>query len=144
MLYVLTNTEEGWGIQARFGIDGYAKGADRSDQCEAALAALGRLMTTLEPGDVDNWLTCFHYPLTLIGAPGEVNVINDAEAMRGAYGDWAAEALPIEYRAEVIAAGASGVTLSQQITRGEDSFHQSFLVAEHEGEWKILAVSAIV
>ena len=143
VLYVLSRIDQGWGIQARFGIDGYAKGADRSDQADAALAALGRLMTTLEPGDVDHWLTCFHYPLTLIGAPGEVHVINDADAMRGAYGDWAAEALPIDYRAEVIAAGASGVTLSQQITRGEDSFHQSFLVAEHEGEWKILAVSAI-
>lgn len=143
VLYVLTRTEEGWGIQARFGIDGYARGADRSTQSEAALTALGRTMSTLEPGDVDNWLTTFHYPLTLVGAPGEVSVIDDAEAMRAAYGDWAGEAWPISYSADVIAAGKSGVTLSQQITRGDDSFHQSFLVAERDGEWKILAVSAI-
>ena len=143
VLYVLSRMEEGWGIQARFGIDGYSKGADRSAQQAAALGALERLMTTLEPGDVDNWLTCFHYPLTLVGAPGEVNVIDDAEAMRAAYGDWAGEALPIRYRADVIAAGENGVTLSQSITRGEDTFHQSFLVAQQAGEWKILAVSAI-
>lgn len=143
VLYVLTRTDEGWGIQARFGIDFHASGDDRAAQANAALAALGRTMATLEPGDVDNWLGTFHYPLTLVGAPGEVSVVDDAEAMRDAYGDWAGQALPIEYSAEVIAAGTSGVTLSQQITRGEDSFHQSFLVAQREGEWKILAVSAI-
>ena len=64
-------------------------------------------------------------------------------AMRAAYGDWAGEALPISYSANDIAAGENGVTLSQSITRGEDTFHQSFLVAQQEGEWKILAVSAI-
>ena len=143
VLYVLSRMDQGWGIQARFGIDGYQKGADRSAQKTAALAALEQLMATLEPGDVDNWLNCFHYPLTLIGAPGEVSTIEDAEAMRAAYGDWAAQALPIEYTADVIAAGENGVTLSQSITRGEDSFHQSFLVAQRAGEWKILAVSAI-
>ena len=143
VLYVLSRMDEGWGIQARFGIDGYNKGADRSTQKAAALGALERLMTTLEPGDVDNWLTCFHYPLTLVGAPGEVSTINDAQAMRAAYGDWAVQALPIEYSADVIAAGENGVTLSQSITRGEDTFHQSFLVAQREGEWKILGVTAI-
>ena len=69
--------------------------------------------------------------------------MDDADAMRAAFGDWAGQALPINYTADVIAAGENGVTLSQSITRGDDSFHQSFLVAEREGEWKILAVSAI-
>lgn len=143
VLYVLTRTDDGWGIQARFGVDGYAKGTDRSVEAEAALASLGRLMTTLEAGDVEPWLDCFHYPLTLVGAPGSVDAIDDADAMRAAYGDWAGQALPIEYRAEVIAAGERGVTLAQSITRGEDTFHQSFLVAARDGDWKILAVSAI-
>lgn len=143
VLYVLTNMDEGWGIQARFGIDGYAKGADRSAQSEAALAALGRLMATLEAGDVEPWLNCFHYPLTLVGAPGAVDTMDDAGAMRAAYGNWAGEALPISYTADVIAAGQNGVTLSQSIARGGDSFHQAFLVAERDGDWKILAVSAI-
>ena len=143
VLYVLSRMDGGWGIQARFGIDGYAKGAERSGQSEAALAALGRLMTTLEAGDVEPWLNCFHYPLTLIGAPSAVDTVDGADAMRDAYGDWAGEALPIDYAADVIAAGQYGVTLSQQITRGADSFHQSFLVAARDGEWKILAVSAI-
>lgn len=143
VLYVLTRTDDGWGIQARFGIDFHASSDDRSAQAKAALAALGRTMSTLEPGDVDNWLDTFHYPLTLIGAPGGVSVVEEAEAMRAAYGDWAAEALPISYTADVIAAGQSGVTLSQSITRGGDTFHQSFLVAEQDGDWKILAVSAI-
>lgn len=143
VLYVLSRMDEGWGIQARFGIDGYAKGADRSDQSKAALAALGQLMTTLEAGDVEPWLNCFHYPLSLVGAPGAVDTMVDADAMRDAFGDWAGQALPISYTADVIAAGQSGVTLSQSITRGEDSFHQSFLVAARDGEWKILAVSAI-
>ncbi len=143
VLYVMTQTEEGWGIQARYGVDGFTRGADRSAESEAALAALGRLMHTLEPGDVDNWLNCFHYPLTLVGGPAEVNIINDANEMRAAYGDWAGQALPIHYTAEVIAAGVSGVTLAQSITRGDDSFQQAFLVADRDGEWKILAVSAV-
>ena len=143
VLYVLTNTNEGWGIQARFGVDGWARDQARRAESEAALAALGRLMTTLEAGDVEPWLDCFHYPLTLVGAPGAVDVMDDADAMRAAYGDWASQALPIHYTADPIAAGENGVTLSQSIRRGEDAFHQSFLVAKRDGDWKILAVSAI-
>lgn len=143
VLYTMTRLESGWGIQARYGVDSYIDGADRSEQEEAALAALGRLMTTLEAGDVDAWLDCFHYPLTLVGAPGSVDTMDDADAMRAAYGDWAGQALPIQYRADTIAAGETGVTLAQSITRGEDSFQQAFLVAERESGWKILAVTAI-
>ena len=143
VLYVLSNTDEGWGIQARFGVDFHSRGENLEAQETAALAALGRLMATLEPGEVEEWLTCFHYPLTLVGAPGEVSVVDDADAMRAAYGDWAGQALPINYTADVIAAGQNGVTLSQSIKRGDDSFHQAFLVAERDGDWKILAVSAI-
>ena len=143
VLYVMTRTDEGWGIQARFGVDGFRSSADRSTESEAALDALARLMQTLEPGDVEPWLDCFHYPLTLIGGPGEVNTMDDAAAMRAAYGDWAGQALPIRYSAEVLAAGDSGVTLAQSITRGDESFQQAFLVAQRGGEWKILAVSAV-
>ncbi len=143
VLYVLTRLESGWGIQARFGVDSYNEGSDRSEQEEAALAALGRTMTTLEAGDVDAWLDCFHYPLTLVGAPGSVDTMNDAEEMRAAFGDWAGAALPIQYTADVIAAGETGVTLAQSITRGGDSFEQAFLIAERESGWKILAVTAI-
>ena len=143
VLYTLTKTDEGWGIQSRFGIDGWVRGVDHDAESDAALAALTRLMTTLEAGDVDAWLNCFHYPLTLVGAPGNVDAITDADAMRDAYGDWAGEALPIDYTAEVIAAGTRGVTLAQTITRGQDTFQQCFLIARREGEWKVIAVSAI-
>lgn len=143
VLYVLTKTDEGWGIQARFGVDGWSRDEARQAESEAALAALGRLMATLEPGDVEPWLDCFHYPLTLVGAPGTVETMDDADAMRAAYGDWAGQALPIQYTAEVIAAGSNGVTLGQSITRGGDSFQQAFLMAQRDGEWKVLAVSAL-
>ena len=143
VLYVLSRMDEGWGIQARFGVDGWSHNDAHQAESEAALVALGRLMTTLEAGDVEPWLNCFHYPLTLVGAPGAVDTMDDADAMRAAFGDWAGQALPISYTADVIAAGENGVTLSQSITRGDDSFHQSFLVAQRDGHWKILAVSAI-
>ena len=70
VLYVLTRLEQGWGIQARFGVDSFVEGADRSAQEQHALAALALTMTTLEAGDVEAWLDCFHYPLTIVGAPG--------------------------------------------------------------------------
>ena len=60
-----------------------------------------------------------------------------------AFGEWAGEALPIQYEAEVIASGETGVTLAQSITRGGDSFQQAFLVAEGEDGWKTLAVTAV-
>ena len=143
VLYVLTRLEQGWGIQARFGLDSFAEGADRSAQEQQALAALALTMTTLEAGDVDPWLDCFHYPLTIVGAPGAVQTLDDADAMRAAFGEWAGAALPIQYEAEVIASGETGVTLAQSITRGGDSFQQAFLVAQGEDGWKTLAVTAV-
>jgi len=112
VLYVLSRMDEGWGIQARFGVDGWSHNDAHQAESDAALAALGRLMTTLEAGDVEPWLNCFHYPLTLVGAPGAVDTMDDADSMRAAFGDWAGQALPISYTADVIAAGENGVTLS--------------------------------
>ena len=86
VLYVLTRLEQGWGIQARFGVDSFAEGADRSAQEQHALAALALTMTTLEAGDVEPWLDCFHYPLTIVGAPGAVQTLDrrrrDASSIR--------------------------------------------------------------
>ena len=143
VLYVLTRLEQGWGIQARFGVDSFVEDADRSAQEQQALAALALTMTTLEAGDVEPWLACFHYPLTIVAAPGAVQTLADADAMRTAFGDWAGEALPIQYEAHVIASGETGVTLAQSITRGGDSFQQAFLIAQGEDGWKTLAVTAV-
>ena len=130
VLYVLTRLEQRLGHpgalrrrQLRRG-----RGSERS-RSRQALAALALTMTTLEAGDVEAWLACFHYPLTIVGAPGTVQTLADADAMRTAFGEWAGAALPIQYEAQVIASGETGVTLAQSITRGGDSFQQAFLVA---------------
>ena len=143
LLYVATRTEAGWGIQAGLGIEGHLTGDDAAATNKSAMAALERTMTTLEAGDVEAWLDCFHYPLVIVFAPGQNELLQTREAMARDNGEWAGAALPISYEASVIAAAPSGALIEQSITRGDDSFEQAFLVVERNGVWATSAVSAV-
>ena len=149
VLYALTYMDDdaeaggGWGIQARFGVDSFTDG-DVSVSSEAALAALERTMSTLAAGAVDAWLDCFHFPNVIVLAPGQIERFETREEMDRDYRDWAAQALPIEQTAGVIAAGSSGVLIAQDINHGDASFQQAFLVTERDGRWAVSAVSALV
>ncbi len=143
LLYIATKMSDGWGIQAGFGIEGYLSGDDAAAPSKAAMGAIEQTMTTLEAGDVDAWLDCFHYPMTIVLAPGQLEVYSTRESMEAAYREWASAALPISYEASVIAAVPSGALVEQAITHGAASFEQVFLVVERDGVWATSAVSAV-
>ena len=144
IVYVATKMADGWGLQAQLKIDSFVEGQEVSAEQEAALSAIERVMSALSAGDVDTWITTFHYPLTTLAGPGEVHVIDDAEMMRERFGAWGVEGLPISHVSEVVQTGSHGANVAQTITRGDVAIEQLFLVGERDGEWKPLAVSAVV
>ena len=144
IVYVMTKTEEGWGIQAQLKLDSFADGEDFSAEEQAGISAVEQVMSALAAGDVDTWIATFHYPLTMLAGPGEVETIDDAAMMRERYGDWCAEGLPIAHLTKVLQAGKHGANVAQTLTRGEASIQQLFLVGQRDGAWKVLAVSAMI
>lgn len=144
IVYVATRTANGWGLQAQLKLDSFTDDTDFSAEEQAALAAIDRTMTALASADVDAWTATFHYPLTILFGPGEVQVIEDAAAMRAGHGAWCAEGLPISHESRIVQAGATGASVAQRLTRGGFAFDQLFLVAKRNGEWKPIAISAII
>ena len=144
VVYVATTSADGWSLQGQLKIDSFVEGQDYSAEERAGMAAVEGVMTALAAGDVEAWLKTFHYPLTMLAGPGEVQVIEDAEMMRGLYGPWCAEGLPISHETEVVQAGRHGANVAQTLTRGDASVQQLFLVGERDGVWKPVAVSVVV
>lgn len=144
VVYVATKTSDGWGLQGQLKIDSYVEGVDFAAEERAGLAAVERVMTALAAGDVDTWITTFHYPLTMLAGPGEVQVIDDAAMMRERFGPWCAEGLSISHVSEVVHAGRHGANVAQTLTGGGGVIEQLFLVGQRAGAWKPVAVSAVV
>ncbi len=144
IVYVATRTTAGWGLQAQFKLDSFTEGADFSAEHQAALAAIDRTMDALAAANVDAWTATFHYPLIILFGPGEVQVIEDTAAMREGHGAWCAEGLPISHESQIVQVGANGASVAQTLTRGDFSFEQLFLVAQRDGAWRPIAISAIV
>ena len=143
VVYVATKSDDGWGLQGQLKIDSFVEGQDYSAEERAGMAAVESVMTALAAGNVETWLTTFHYPLTMLAGPGEVRVVDDAEMMRGLYGPWCAEGLPISHETVVVQAGKHGANVAQTLTRGDASVQQLFLVGERGGVWKPVAVSVV-
>ena len=143
VVYVATKSDDGWGLQGQLKIDSFVEGQDYSAEARAGMAAVESVMTALAAGDVETWLTTFHYPLTMLAGPGDVRVVDDAEMMRGLYGPWCAEGLPISDEMVVVQVGKHGANVAQTLTRGDAPVQQIFLVGEREGVWKPVAVSVV-
>ncbi len=143
VLYVATEMDDGWGIQARFGIEGCLEGEDASESNQAAMALIDRMMTTLAAGEVDAWLDCFHYPNVIVFAPGQLEYYETREAVDQAYREYASAAIPISHDSRITATGPRAALVEQSITQGGDYFEQSFLIVERDGVWAASAVSAV-
>ena len=143
LLYVAAKTEDGWGIQAGFGVEGALDGEAAAEPTAKALAVIDRTMETLASGDVDAWLDCFHYPNVLVLGPGQLERYETREGMDAAYREWAASALPVEHTSTVTAAGPSAAIVAQDITHGGFFFQQCFFVVERNGRWATAAVTAV-
>ncbi len=144
IVYAATKTATGWGLQGQLKIDSFVEGQDFSVEKQAGMSAVEQVMSALAAGDVETWITTFHYPLTMLAGAGEVQTIDDGGMMRDQFGDWCAEGLPISHVSEVVQVGRHGANVAQTLTRGDASIAQLFLVGERNGEWKPLAVSVVV
>ncbi len=143
LLYIASKIDGCWGIQCAFDVEGDLSGDDGVAQRSAAMTLLDRTMRTLERGQVDEWLECFHAPMTLILGPGQIETFDTREATDAAYRAWASDARPITHQSQVTAVGPSAALVEQSIQHGEDAFQQVFFMVERDGVWATVAVSAV-
>ena len=143
VLYTLTRLESGWGIQARFGVDSFIAGEDRSHQESAALAAAGRATTALAVGNLGEISQCFQFPLTVVTGLGRVVTPCDAEALLAFFTDWKKPRPPFRSAVKVIAAGGTGVLVVQSVIWGDEEMNQGVLVGQGDDGWNVKAIVAL-
>lgn len=143
LLYIATKLDQGWGIQGAFGVEGHLTGEDARPAAEAAMAALQREMAILNACDLESWLDCFHHPMVIVFAPGQVASFETRDSTAEAFRDWANDPRSISCDAQVTAAGPSGVLIEQSISIGDDSFQQVSLFVERDGVWASTAISVV-
>jgi hypothetical protein len=136
--YILTRLDEGWGIQARFGIDSWREDADTSAEARAALELSERSIEIVNAGDRDGYRGLFNYPLTQVGVGG-VAVVERPEDMRFLFADDPA----ISADLRVVHAGTRGVTVAADLRGTDLALDELVLVTLSEGRWGIQAVSVI-
>lgn len=136
VLYVMTRTDEGWGIQARFGVDSFNANASG----EAAVAAAERLGELRNAGDFEAFAQRLLYPLTIVGV-GEVHRIESAEQFLAVSAPQAIEAVPGSV--SVVNAGTSGVNVAARRRVSGVELDEILLMVQHGNEWQLAAVSAI-
>ncbi len=141
--YVITRVGEGWGIQARFGIDSYT--GDR-DMTATAEAAVGLVESYLDAWDSRDFAACAgfcNFPLIQPDS-GEVKRWQDADPFSEALSTrpWR----PIMARAvHAVQVGANAVNVAQEVTlRGGERREQAvYLLTHHDGRWGIQGRSII-
>lgn len=137
--YILTRLDEGWGIQARFGIDSWSEDADTSEQERAALELAERSIDIVNAGDREGFRGLFNYPLTQVGV-GSVTVSEGPADVRFMFAD--APGISAEIR--VVHAGTRGVTLAADLRGPGLALDELVLVTLAEGRWGMQAVSVIL
>ena len=136
VLYVMTRTDEGWGIQARFGVDSF--NADASS--EAAIAAAEQLGELRNAGDFEAFAQRLRYPLTIVGI-GEVHRIESAEQFLAVSASQPIEAVPGSV--SVVNAGTNGVNVAARRRVNGVERDEILLMVQHGDEWHLAAVSAV-
>ena len=136
--YILTKLEEGWGIQARFGVDSWVAEEDQSAAEGAAVELVERAIGLELEGEIASVAALCRYPLTIVGV-GEVVQFGSAEELVEL--SQGAGARPGTVSARVVQSGRRGVTLSVRVETGEVVGQRLVLVTRDEDEWKIAAVA---
>lgn len=136
--YILTKLDEGWGIQARFGVDSWVAGEDQSAAERAAAELVERAIGLELDGDIPAVAALCRYPLTIVGV-GEVVQFGSAEELVEL--SQAAGARAGTASARVVQSGRRGVTLSARVETGEVVGQRLVLATLDEDEWRIAAVA---
>ena len=136
--YIMTKLEEGWGIQARFGVDSWVEGEDQSAAEQAAADLVEQAIGLELEGDIAAVAACCRYPLTIVGI-GEVVQFGSAQELIDL--SQAAGPRPGTVSARAVQSGRRGVTLSARVETGETVGQRLVLVTHDEDGWKIAAVA---
>ncbi len=144
IVYVMTRTEDGWGMQAQLKTDSFVEGVDFSTQQAAAVDAVESALELLGSRRIEAYADSLAYPFTLVGPPGVVFTIESAaemaEAMRGV-GDDRLDAPAGS--AQIVNCGSSGANVAFRVERGVVVRRALALVGLRLGVWRMLAVSGI-
>ncbi|MCY3559424.1 MAG: hypothetical protein OXH13_12405 [Chloroflexi bacterium] len=144
VVYVMTRSGKGWGIQAQLKTDSFADGVDFSSQERAAVSAVEATLALLDAGEIEAYCEALSYPFTLVGPPGIIIKIDTAEemasAMRGV-GDDRINAPP--GTARVVNCGRSGANVTFRVERDGVPQRALALVGLRDGAWRMLAISGI-
>ena len=133
--YILTKLEEGWGIQARFGVDSWVEGEDQSAGEGAARELVERAIGLELEGEIAAVAALCRYPLTIVGVVQFGSAEELVEVSQGP----GARAGTVSAR--VVQSGRRGVTLSARVETGDVVGQRLVLATRDEDEWKIAAVA---
>ena len=140
VLYVLTHTESGWGIQARFGVDGWSRDGDFSAQGEAAVAAAEELGSLLNENDYTGLAARMTYPFTIVEVGDVRRIESPADQIPDASGR---ELGAVPGSARVANAGRSGVNVAWTLVEQGVEREEILFLILRDGEWKLAAASAM-
>lgn len=144
VVYVMTRTDDGWGMQAQLKTDSFIEGVDFSAQERAALGAVETALSLLGSREIDAYAESLAYPFTLVGPPGVIIMIESASEMADAMrsvGDDQLDTTP--GTAQIVNCGSSGANLTFQVERNGVSQQALALVGLRDGAWRMLAISGI-
>ncbi len=144
VVYVATQTDEGWGLQAQLKTDSFVDGRDYSATEAEVVSAVESTLELLGAREIDAYAEALAYPFTLLGPPGVVIQIASAPemaaAMRGV-GDDRLDVPPGSVR--IVNCGDSGANVTFRVEREGESQEALALVGLRDGVWRMLAISGI-
>lgn len=140
--YILTRVDDGWGIQARFGVDSVT---------DEDVTPMERISIIVVRQFLDAWRTrafavcarqC-HFPVTDIGI-SSILTIADAEALASELESMPRLGSSFE-SLEALQSGKLGVNVAATVVgeRGEPGLRGVFLVAGRAGRWGIVGISRL-
>lgn len=144
VVYVATNTEHGWGLQAQLKTDSFVDGRNYSATEAEVTAAVESTLELLGARKVDAYAEALAYPFTLIGPPGVVIQIASAPEMAAAMRSVGDDRLDVPPgSAQIVNCGDSGANVTFRVERDGLAQEALALVGLRDGAWRILAISGI-
>ena len=140
VLYVATQTEHGWGLQARFGVDSWSRTDDFTSTGEAAVEAAEGMAQLLAQGDYAALAERLWYPFTIVNVGEVIRIESETEQIENAAGRQLAA---VRGSARVVQAGRTGVNVAWTLTEGGAEREEILLLVQRDGEWKLAAASAL-
>ncbi len=140
VLYVLTRTETGWGIQARFGVDGWSRDGNFQAQGEAAVEAAEELGSLLNDRAYAQLADRMMYPFTIV----EVGNVRRIDSQEQQITDSTTRELgAVSGTTRVVSAGQRGVNVAWTLVEQGVQREEIIFLILRDGEWKLAAASAM-